>query len=285
MIVLALIMATGNCLAQIPEKFSHVFQEDAGPGHAIQGSAIYGDILFQFHNTNKTACLFSISQKKFILEIPMDEKATYHCNNAEFSTERYDSKDHFPLLYISMENVSEHKILVYRIMNEASGAKAEKIQEIILPRPVEMGLYYPNITLDKDERMLYITGYSLESWNKDENGNGLQLLQFALPDFRSGSIVSLSATDILSRKHSDFRVATQGATIRGGKLYQSFGVPGMGPTSLSCFNLKEGKTEWTIDLPLKGFKEEPEGLDMYGDEIYIIDGTGGVWATGIHANP
>ena len=63
--------------------------------------------------------------------------------------------------------------------------------------------------------------------------------------------------------------ATQGAAIKGGMLYQVYGGP---PTQfICCYNLATKKLVWKYDLIEAGIPNEPEGLFIIGDKIYVVD--------------
>ena len=136
-----------------------------------------------------------------------------------------------------------------------------------------MGLYYPNIAVDTDAGFLYLTGFSWESWNKGERGNAVQILRFRLPSFKEGPVIKFCTKDILKRYCSDFKVATQGAAVRGGKLYQVFGGPGN--SCLVCTDLSTGIEVFRSEL--NGIPGEPEGLGFHNDRIIVTCNEGEVY--------
>lgn len=247
-----------------------------------QGAAVFGDLLFQFHDHNPAVAVYDLNTGTLAGDIVFGAVPTYHCNNVQFSTLYYARGDEFPLLYVSMENASEHCALAYRITRDGKGGfAAENVQKIVFPAPEEMGVYYPNIILDLQAGNLFVGGYAGPSWNRPDGGNAVRLLKFAMPS-PDRAVVQLRPEDILEKMSTDFRVATQGASIRNGKLYQVFGVPGMGPTSLCCFDLSGFNLEWSFDLPSCGIAEEPEALGFHRDELIVVGVSGKVYRSGMN---
>ena len=262
--------------------FRKYMVEEAGPGASlnVQGAAAFGNLLFQFYDGSPQISVYDLSSRKRIGEAVLEGHRTWHCNNASVSSFYYEKGDEFPLIYVSQENAAEHKVTVFRISRDgASSFTAAVVQTITLPEPEAMGLHYPNLALDVQRNRLYVTGYSAASWSRPEE-NSLQILCFPLP-FPYDGTVELSVSDIAGRISLPFRTATQGAAVRNGKLYQAYGVPGMGPLSLCCTSLDGGKCEWELNLVACGFSNEPEGLFFHNDELMLVDVKKGVFSSGI----
>lgn len=260
-------------------SFRQIFKEfPASKGLGPQGAASFGDLLFQFYDGAPAIGVFSISSGKTIAEIPLEGHRTWHCNNVCVSSFYYGKGDAFPLLYASQENRDEHRICVFRISGDVPSLKADLVQTIVLPEPREMGVWYPNCALDLQSFRLYVTGYSRESWNKKENGNAIQLLGFSLP-MPFEPEVKLGTADIVSRDVFDFRIATQGAAIRNGRLYQCYGMKEN--PALRCYDLASGAMQWNVELGGTGFFGEPEGLFFNNDELCIVNGDGRVFRSSL----
>jgi len=238
----------------------------------VQGMAACGDIVVQLYDHNPGMALFKLPEGKLIAKIPLQEVKTWHNNNAAMSNIYYKKGDVLPLLYASQENIAEHKTNVWRITRKGCKYKAEIVQTIVFPTPLEMGLYYPNIGLDCEHGYIYLTGFSRESWRNPDNGNAVQILRFRLPSPEEGPVVELRTKDIQQRHCTPFKIATQGATVRDGKLYQVFGVPSLGQTLLVCVDLENGKT--ILNSPLNGITTEPEGLAVYEDRLLVAGADG-----------
>ena len=263
--------------------FTKLFKEEFDPKrpNSNQGSVIVGDYLFQFRDKNAAIDIYRMTDGASVYSIPMEFTKTFHNNNVEASAFYYEKGDEFPVIYASQENKAEHKVVAYRIWRNGDKFDKKVVQVINLPAPVEMGVYFTNVILDIQKNRMYITGYSADSWKSAGFGNGLVLLEFALPSPFEGEELTLTTKQILSRRNFPFRVATQGASIRNGRIYQVYGVPGYGPTSLVCTDIESGRVLWDRDLPSCGIDTEPEGLSFYKDELIVIDVKGNVYSSGI----
>lgn len=255
--------------------FTEQFQQVppvASPGSRQGGVQIDGCI-FQFFDGAEAVDVYSITERKHLQRIPMDGHKTWHCNNANV---RHVEGMKFPLIYVSQENRDEHCICVFKVSGSKGDYSLTQIQTIALPSPVQMGVWYPNLAIDNDTGFLFITGYSRESWNDARFGNGLQIIKFSLPELNE-RYVELGASDILDRRVYSFRLATQGAVVRFGKMYQVYGMGG--DSSIVCYDLSNGREIWTRDLKEAGIPNEPESLFFYGSDLYCVDVKGIVYAS------
>lgn len=273
---LVLVLWTTIGFAQTTVSFEKIFFETHSreQKYNIQGASIANGKLFQLHDGNKPIVVYDMKNGNFLSEIVVEPTKTWHNNTASFSNVYFEKGDAYPLLYVSQENINEHKAVVYRIKEEKDGSlSAEIVQTIIFPEPIEMGLYYPNLALDLDAGFLYLTGFSWASWNKSERGNAVQILRFRLPSVKEGPVIKFCTKDILERYCTDFKVATQGAAIRDGKLYQVFGGPGN--SCLVCTDLSTGVEVFRSEL--NGIPGEPEGLGFHNDRIIVSCNDGEVY--------
>lgn len=260
------------------EKFKEVPSEPQPASR--QGAVALGDYLFHFYDKGTGIEIYSLKDGRNVRRIPLPGgRTTWHSNNACVSNTYLDRKDKYPLVYASQENAAEHCICVFRITEpKKEEFSAELVQTIILPKPLEMGVWYPNLVLDNEKGEFYVSGYSRATWKDGAGGNALQYLKFKVPPVSPGEVV-LSTSDILDRRLYGFRVATQGAVIRDGCLYQVYGVPPMSETSLVCYDLESGTVRWCRDLPSAGISGEPEALFFYGRELVCVDVEGAVFST------
>ena len=275
-IFLTLTLAIFMAVPVNAQVFEAVFQQNpssATPG-SRQGGVAMDDCIFQFMDGAPAIDVFSIKKGEHLQRIPLEGRKTWHCNNACVSDTYLQKGDKYPLIYVSQENRAEHCICVFRITGKKGSLKAELVQKINLPEPAVMGVWYPNLVLDSDKGELYITGYSRESWKDARGGNGLQLLKFKLPAVSYGE-VSLSADEILSRRNYAFRLATQGAVIKDGKMYQVYGMAG--DSAFVCYDLESGVEQWAKDLSAAGIPNEPESLFFSGKTLYCVDVKGFVY--------
>lgn len=282
-VLISILILLSSFLAMAQDgQFTKLFDQVC-PGETSdsrQGMAVCGGYMFQFRDRNCGIDVYSMNDGAFQGRIILGGEKTYHNNNASVSAFYYADGDEFPLIYASQENILEHKVVAYRIYRNAEGFAVQKVQVINLPSPLEMGVYYPNAAPDVQNGLLYVLGYSRESW-KSADANSIVMLQMHLPSPFEGEEVTLTTADILRRTSMPFRVATQGFGIRNGRLYQLYGVPRYGKTSLCCVNLAESSVEWEKQLDLCGCTSEPEGLSFHKGEIVFSDVKGGVYATGV----
>ena len=244
----------------------------ASPGSRQGGVQIDGCI-FQFFDGAKAVDVYSIDTKEHLQRIPLEGHKTWHCNNANV---RPVEGMRFPLIYVSQENKAEHCICVFKVSGSKGAYSLTQIQTIKLPAPVQMGVWYPNLAIDHEAGFLYITGYSRESWNDARFGNGLQIIKFYLPE-PDKSVIELGTSDILDRRVYAFRLATQGAVVRYGRLYQVYGMGG--DSSIVCYDLSNGREIWARDLKEAGIPNEPESLFFYGEDLYCVDVKGIVYTS------
>ena len=255
--------------------FKEQFRQEppvASPGSRQGGVQIDGCI-FQFFDGAKAVDVYSIGAGKHLQRIPLEGRKTWHCNNACIRTVKGEN---YPLIYVSQENRAEHCICVFKVSGSQGDYSLTQIQTIELPAPVQMGVWYPNLALDADAGFLYITGYSRESWNDARLGNGLQIIKFALPE-PGEKAIKLEASDILDRRVYAFRLATQGAVVSHGKMYQVYGMGG--DSAIVCYDLSSGREIWARDLKEAGIPNEPESLFVYGADLYCVDVKGIVYAS------
>ena len=106
-----------------------------------------------------------------------------------------------------------------------------------------------------------------------QRGQKLKAISDPLPSPKEGPVVKLWTKDILERYCTDFKVATQGATIYGGKLYQVFGGPGN--SCLVCTDLSTGEELFKSEL--NGIPGEPEGLGIYKGRLIVSCNDGEVY--------
>lgn len=229
-----------------------------------QGCAYYQNNLFVFHNTNDIVEVYDFKNKSLISVMDMTlfdlNHMEFHCNNANFSAYKYDDSDFFPLLYVSMENLNQRKILVLRISAEGSKYNFEQIQTIQLPN----NLYYTNSYLDTDNDALWVSGYTTDNFNASSN-NKLDYIMFNLPNYKGEKMVVLGNNDIVQKSEFDSISSTQGGQINNGFLYQVFGV--YPPLYLKVFDLQRSMESYSCAISDYN-PAEPEGLFIVEDDIY-----------------
>ncbi len=231
-----------------------------------QGAACYKNLLFQFHNANTLIEIFDLKQQKRIQEIVLPSEPVIHCNNANFGSKKYDSKDKFPLLYVSSER--DQRIITYRVTESNGKYDVQKVQTMYLPNSDDASYYYTNLVVDGKGNKLWITGYTRHSWNKPDNGNQLRYAQFELPDVSEGD-VKLDYKNCVSQFNLPFRIATQGAVFHKGKICQAFGCR-QNETNFIIIDPKTGTIEKEYSIGGAGITEEPEGTFVYKNKLMVV---------------
>ena len=252
------------------ELYMQVINPNENPARqSRQGAAVYNDILFVAYNTLPMISLFNMRTKDLITNITMQAVATYHCNNINFGPDKYAADDPFPLLYIGMGHIEEHKCMVYRITESAGVYSAALVQEIIYPDPKDISLYHPYPIIDSVNRVIYVEGYTTDSNIREEN-NRLRILSFILPEWNAGN-VTLNINDALSDKTLNCLTSTQGAFVNGSRIIQVYGLPASDPDIyLAQIDPEAGVFSTLIRLNDIGITTEPESVFKWNEQLYIL---------------
>lgn len=231
-----------------------------------QGAACYDGVLFQFHNANGVVEVFDLSRGVKLDEIVRPEVARQHCNTVAFGRKRWAKGDRFPLIYVSTER--DDRILVCRITENSGRFSIETVQNILLPKSEEMGLYFPNSIIDGRGRHLWLSGYARNSWQKASDGNHLRYIRFALPDPHAGDV-----TIDFAKKQREFTLpftyATQGVVFHKGRICQAYGVP-KETIMFRVINPRNGKIVSEKRSAELGVADEPEGTFVYRNRLAVV---------------
>lgn len=241
---------------------------DVGSHSSRQGCAYFENTLFVFHNTNDIVEVYDLKKKTLISILDMSlfdlSHTEYHCNNANFSANKYNVSDSFPLLYVSMENINQRKILVLRINLKGNKYRFEHIQTIQLPNSNDLNLFYPNSYLDTKDDAIWVSGYSINNFNASPN-NKLVYIKFNLPKLEGEKEVVLGAKDIIQKSEFDSFSSTQGGQLNNGFLYQVFGISP--PLYLKILDLEHSIVCYSCTISDYN-QAEPEGLFFVNNHIY-----------------
>lgn len=245
-----------------------LFTESNSSSSGLQGSACFGKYLFQFHNTNDTIDVFNLEEKSFIQTIRLTAVSTYHCNNANFGNEYHTQGDKFPLLYVSQENVAEHKCLVYRVIGTEGSWSVTLVQTITFPTPSDDFMWYQNCIIDTQNRKLIVSGLGNNPWSSN---NIIRYKVFSLPKLSEGN-VTLSLSDIEDSIEVKHYPTTQGGFILNNKIYQVFGMSDN--AQLNVIDLSTHRVISKINITGDGIAVEPEGCFLYDNAICVnfVDG-------------
>ena len=214
--------------------------------------------------------IYDIDTKTHIANISMTSVETYHCNNISFGSEKYDSDDLFPLLYISMENSTERKALAYRIQYANDAYSATLVQTITFPALSDDGIYYPNCAVDAVNNLMCIIGYTENSFIKSDT-NKIKIVVYNLPLLSEGN-VQLSYADKLKTASVSSLTATQGALFSGDRIVQLYGNGSQPDTNTFLGQVSITSNVFTTLINLKniGLTVEPEAIFTYNRNMYIV---------------
>lgn len=258
----------GNTPFEKSLSISHYMDfQDSVLMNSRQGCAVYSDYLFVFHHTNDVIEIYDLNSKELWNTIQLSGSdlcnEEYHCNNANFGTQRFSDSDPFPLLYVSMEHICQHSILVLRVIENDNRLSIELVQRIELPKPEEISLFYTNCYIDENDGVFWVSGYTSDSYVASQ-GNYLRYVEFALPPVSSGHSIILQRTDVLQSCIFESISATQGGLIINGKLHQVFG----GLYSPRYYVVFDFERTAVIKNDLSRVRCEPEGLFVWKDRYY-----------------
>ena len=248
-----------------------------------QSAAVYGDYAFFVRDGRSAIRLYDLARKQKIYTCSLQggSSTVYHSNQSSFGTEKYDSRDFFPLLYISQRPRSDRRCFVeiFRIIplfNADSTAlvtfRTELVQEVFLPpmsRENSMG--NANCVIDTKTGKMYT--YSRNNNREDDNYAQCKISRFAIPDINQKQVF-LEDSDIESSFMIDARaINMQGGCIVDGFLYIGQGYP-PGDVHLNVVNLQEERLVKRYDLLAKGCNWEPEGCFYYDGNVMLSYKTG-----------
>ena len=234
---------------------------------SVQGAAVYGKYLFQFNNFRERCAVYDLEADKLVQTIELERDKLLHCNNANFSRQYYDESDPFPLLYISMENILKHNVMVYRLTGKEGDLRMEPVQTITWPKPEDCGCYYPNVILDNENGKIIQMGYTQNNFHVAE-GNKLIIRVYPLPSRENGD-VTFTPADAEKTFELPCVTATQGAFCRNNRIYQIYGINLQEGLSLRVIDLDREKFVTCVDLPDIGIKSEQEGIGFYKEGIIM----------------
>ncbi len=244
-------------------------------GQAAQGMAIYGEVALLFNNEGHCR-VYNLKTKKKLTEFDLACAAeTTHANSASFGVEQ--PKDaFFPALYVSECFGDPHHRRCFVESITPKGPRTIQTLEIKTGGVEERS---NNWMVDSANKVIY----SMATFWKNSEKH-IAITKWPLPPLGKKKIV-FQKSDMLDQFSVSIpRSGVQDTCIRGDYLYHAFGFRADGEGSdeqktreIHVINLKTKKTEKIIDIndscPL-----EPEGIDFYGDTLYLYcNGSGGLW--------
>lgn len=221
---------------------------------STQGFAMYKQYAVVLHDKGM-CCIFDM-KKKTLVSAFMMEGNNSHCNNAFFGKEKFSKKDKLPLLYVS-ECRGKHACLVTDINN----GRGKIVQKIYYE-----GTDYPGSIdwcADVKNGFIYTFG--------GINGKFKILKKFKMPilkDSDANGEVHLKDADVLDVTRIEEGINIwQGSFVMGDYAFLPDGYPPY-DRLLHIVNLKTKQIERTQNL--NALFDEPEGLDIHGNWVYVI---------------
>lgn len=267
----------------------------------MQGGAVYGDLLFSMQD--KGWCnVFDLRSRKPVAQFPLASAGkNNHANIAFFGPWKYDTQDHFPLLYVSQcksKPVTEiglaqtdslsRLLFVERILTDETGAPfGSELVQLVSYEPKE---WNSRLWVADSKHPEIIWCYGNTTGNEKPD-NRIALKSFEFPEFSSEHfLVTLTDEDVKEDLYFDLllpkdvrgpqNAILQGAFIQDGVLFLPCGVgTEEHPNELFYASLTSGKWgyfDYTDVMPC-----EPEDFDIWGDKLICpsnADGTGKVYA-------
>jgi hypothetical protein len=273
-------------------KFEQI--DNYNNGLYVQGTVCYGKYLFQAYIGGKFIDIIDLetNQKQALLNINIDVNTrAYHGNVLSFGKDIAPGSN-FPYLYYSCENNSNPQILVIKITSsnvDSNQWTGELVQTIYLPESnggnsqngstdisTTFKHYYQNGCIDTENNCIWVSGYTMESFNSNieaYDNNELIYRKYELPSV-SEKKVYFSYNNVLDSFILPFKKGTQGMVIRNNKLYQCFGYDkgDVYDEFLDCINLSTKQILHSYQFPktqLAGLGEELESPYIYENNLYL----------------
>jgi hypothetical protein len=222
---------------------------------SMQGSAVYGSILFQFVANNYCIFVYDIEKKEYLGTIYCKSNNKWHNNQATFSHTFYEESDEFPLLYTSQIHPDEQSIQVWRIMRNDNLFELQLVQSLRLPVDTdENNLYHFNMVIDDNDEYFYL-------YSRNRTTSMGQISKWELPD---PHISKLSLTEENMLEHFSIEVNmrdAQGGNMIGQRIYFVQGVPGRTDLRMHIVNVNTQEVT-SFNLRDYNFGVEPEGLSF-----------------------
>lgn len=225
-----------------------------------QGFDIHNDIIFQFMSNDRLA---TINSKNYSIINDNISTACDHGNSASFSDEYYEDTDEFPLIYVTGTN----KVYVNRVTQTSS----ELIRTYTLPSE-KIG-YSASSCLDFENEILYMAGYSENSYS-DENGgsNKTVISKWDMSNLTNNGDGTYTPAFISSYERPFIRTI-QGLQFHDGMLWISSG--GSNDRGyVYALNPVNGELLYTVD---SGTTTEIEGISFISDREMVFGLQGGAY--------
>ena len=250
--------------------------------YAIQSSAVSGKYWFgcgyecmqngNYSNEQPFIIVCDLEKGEYINTLPI--KATGirvpHCNVCCFGNEKLQDSP-FPPLYISQWNYNgERGILVVKILCHNETFICETVQTIIpiIGDKERFGYGSTDWLVDIDNDHLYSLAYYKPGSSTIVEGNKECICVFDLPKISDGPVIELTDADITDSFELEMLNFSQDKCYHNGCIYVASGYHSYPEwIKIRKINLQKKEIESVLDLSPWG--GEPEGLDVYKDDLLI----------------
>ena len=276
-----------------------------GTHRAVQGFAVHGDHGFVLYHTGICA-VYDLKKRQYeplaVCKLASyndgeaDKRYANHANDCMFGGYLGGDPEK-PLLYVTAGNsgeCDERGFVAYCAVESVTCTTDADGKTMLSTSPVQ-SIYYrndgientpwqtpgwgwPASLVDVENGWYYLLSARYRTTVKelDKYGqNAYIITKFKLPEIKTvGEAVTLTPADIVSQFETPFDVLfTQGGTLRGGKIYYTFGCGKSKhnyPNEMRVFDLAAKKIVGHVDFSQSIFaKDEIECCAFYGDKLLI----------------
>ena len=221
-------------------------------GHAMQAFTVSDDVVYVGYDSGLCRT-YDFRTGKLLSSFPLGcNVKSNHCGNLNF----YDG-----YLYVSGD-LSAKACYVERVGDGAS----ELVQTIRFSLSGDYGGSQAIVDGERG-RIVYMRRLYPKINRPD---NRFIISEFPLPSADAGDVIYTDADAIRSYELEKYFPIYQGASVCGGKLYQSFGGPEDWPSSegtgFAVFDLNDGRLLKTVRVP---FGAEPQSVMKYKGRVYM----------------
>ena len=237
----------------------------------VQGFAIFGGYLFAATGDGK--CKIIDTANSTLLQTV--NITTGHGNSVSFSNEYLNSGDEFPLMYVSKDQGDPCDVYVYHVTRVGNEFSIELIRT--LRWQLSQVGYFANASVDSENGIVYMYGYSQNNWQSDSGGNVMILTAWNLSQLTENGDDTFTPAFVKQIITNHFVYAHFGQTFHDGKVWS--GTPDVGYADPRAFSIDTttGNIVDTIHLPTNGEAEGICFLDYlnavvgyYGESFYKL---------------
>ena len=260
----------------------------------VQGAAAYDKYLFQAYIAGRYIDVIDLTTNTRIATLTTDVPTNftaYHGNVLSFGPYR-PAGSNFPYLYYSCEYNNSPKILAFKINSPLSTPASstwtcELVQTTYLPEcdggnpqsekigyKPEFQHYFQNGCVDAENKCIWVSGYTVNSYKDSSNDNKLVYRKYNLHNNFDIKEIYYSFNDVKDSFTLPFKTRTQGMVIKNNILYQCFGYYDNEAYSgfIDGIDLSKKSIIHSYQFPkeqLKDLGEELESPYIYLDNLYL----------------